>query len=125
MDGVYKVSDRVVIIGGGQAGFSLVAKLRALKDERPITMISAEAVPPYQRPPLSKKYLMGEMEFSRLLLRPESWFAENNVELKLATFVEEIDRDGRTVRLQDGSRLAYGTLVLATGATPRISTAFT
>ena len=119
MDGVYKVSDRVVIIGGGQAGFSLAAKLRALKDERPITMISAEAVPPYQRPPLSKKYLLGEMEFSRLLLRPESWFAENNVELKLATFVEEIDRAACTVRLQDGSRLDYGTLVLATGAMPR------
>src|SRR6478752_68278 len=55
------VTDRLVIIGAGQAGFALAAKLRALKDERPITLIGAEDVAPYQRPPLSKKYLLGEM----------------------------------------------------------------
>lgn len=113
------MTDRLVIIGGGQAAFSVAAKLRALKDERPITILSAEDVAPYQRPPLSKKYLLGEMSFERLLLRPQDWYADNAIELRLSAFVEEIDRDARRVRLQDGSDIAYGTLVLATGASPR------
>ncbi|MDI6838000.1 MAG: FAD-dependent oxidoreductase, partial [Rhizobiaceae bacterium] len=74
---------------------------------------------PYQRPPLSKKYLLGEMTFDRLLFRPESWFAENEVEIRLSTPVEEIARDEKVVRLFDGSVISYETLVLATGATPR------
>ena len=110
---------RLVIVGAGQAGFALAAKLRALKDERPITMIGSEDVIPYQRPPLSKKYLMGEMSFDRLTFRPETWFAEHDVEIRLSTFVEEIDRDAKTVRMQDGSVLEYEHLALTTGSTPR------
>ena len=113
------MTDRLVIVGAGQAGFALAAKLRALKDERPITIIGSENVIPYQRPPLSKKYLLGEMEFERLTFRPESWFPENNVELLLSTYVEEIDRKEKRVRMQDGAVLEYGTLALATGSTPR------
>ncbi|MES5097563.1 FAD-dependent oxidoreductase [Agrobacterium sp. BA1120] len=109
----------LVIVGAGQAAFSLAAKLRALKDERPITIVGSEAVLPYQRPPLSKKYLMGEMSFDRLEFRPAEWFAENNVDLRLSTWVEEVDRNAKTVRMQDGSRLSYDKLALATGATPR------
>jgi 3-phenylpropionate/trans-cinnamate dioxygenase ferredoxin reductase subunit len=109
----------LVIVGAGQAGFALAAKLRALKDERPITMIGSEDVIPYQRPPLSKKYLMGEMSFDRLTFRPETWFAEHDVELRLSTFVEEIDRDAKTIRMQDGSVLEYEHLALTTGSTPR------
>nr|WP_245341622.1 MULTISPECIES: FAD-dependent oxidoreductase [unclassified Rhizobium] len=109
----------MVIVGAGQAGFALAAKLRALKDERPITMIGSEDVIPYQRPPLSKKYLMGEMSFDRLTFRPETWFAEHDVELRLSTFVEEIDRDAKTIRMQDGSVLEYEHLALTTGSTPR------
>jgi len=108
-----------VIVGAGQAGFALAAKLRALKDERPITMIGSEDVIPYQRPPLSKKYLMGEMSFDRLTFRPETWFAEHDVELRLSTFVEEIDRNAKTIRMQDGSVLEYEHLALTTGSTPR------
>lgn len=108
-----------MIVGAGQAGFALAAKLRALKDERPITMIGSEDVIPYQRPPLSKKYLMGEMSFDRLTFRPETWFAEHDVELRLSTFVEEIDRDAKTIRMQDGSVLEYEHLALTTGSTPR------
>lgn len=111
---------RLVIVGAGQAGLALAAKLRALKDERPITMLGAEDVAPYQRPPLSKKYLSGEMEFDRLLLRVPEWFAENAIDLRLSAFVEEIDRNGKQVRLQDGSTIVYETLALATGATPRM-----
>jgi 3-phenylpropionate/trans-cinnamate dioxygenase ferredoxin reductase subunit len=113
------IAGRLVIVGAGQAGLALAAKLRALKDMRPITMLGAEDVAPYQRPPLSKKYLSGEMEFDRLLLRVPEWFAENEIDLRLSAFVEEIDRDRQEVKLQDGSTIAYETLVLATGAAPR------
>lgn len=113
------MTDRLVIVGAGQAGFALAAKLRALKDERPMTIIGAEDVIPYQRPPLSKKYLLGEMDFERLTFRPESWYPEHNVELLLSSYVEEIDRQAKRVRMQDGAVLEYGTLALATGSTPR------
>lgn len=113
------MSGRLVIVGAGQAAFALAAKLRALKDDRPITLLGSEDVLPYQRPPLSKKYLLGEMTFDRLLFRPEQWYADNNVEVRTSAWVEEIDRAAKIVRLQDGSSVAYETLVLATGAEPR------
>lgn len=113
------MAGRLVIVGAGQAGFALAAKLRALKDTRPITMIGAEDVHPYQRPPLSKKYLLGEMNFDRLTFRPDAWFAENDVEVRLSTYVEEIDREKKTVRMQDGSTLEFENLALTTGSSPR------
>ena len=113
------MTGRLVVVGGGQAAFALVAKLRALKDDRPITIIAAEASHPYQRPPLSKKYLLGEADLSRLMFRPETWYPENNVDIRLSTEVTAIDRDGKTVTLSDGSTLHYQFLALATGATPR------
>ena len=114
-----KMAGRLVIVGAGQAAFALAAKLRMLKDSRPITVLGNEPVLPYQRPPLSKKYLLGEMSFDRLLFRPEAWYAENDVEIRLSTPVEAIDRESRSVKLFDGSEIAYETLALATGATPR------
>ncbi|NLS02939.1 FAD-dependent oxidoreductase [Rhizobium sp. P32RR-XVIII] len=113
------MTDRLVIIGAGQAGFAMAAKLRALKDTRPITIVGAEDVLPYQRPPLTKKYLLGEMTFDRLLFRPEHWYPDNDVEIRLATWAEQIYRDQKQVALQDGSILDYGTLALTTGSTPR------
>lgn len=113
------MAGRLVIVGAGQAAFALAAKLRMLKDTRPITVLGSEPVLPYQRPPLSKKYLLGEMSFDRLLFRPEAWYAENDVEIRLSTPVEAIDRDSGSVKLFDGSEIAYETLALATGATPR------
>ena len=113
------MAGRVVVAGGGQAAFALVAKLRALKDMRPVTIVSAEACHPYQRPPLSKKYLLGEADLERLTFRPDGWYAENDVEVRLSTRVEWIDRAGKSVSLSDGSVLDYDVLVLATGATPR------
>lgn len=112
-------TERLVIIGAGQAGFAAAAKLRALKDVRPITIIGAEDALPYQRPPLSKKYLLGDMTFDRLLFRPEQWYADNNIEVRLSTSVQEIRRDAKQVALQHGFLLDYDTLLLATGATPR------
>nr|WP_278002349.1 FAD-dependent oxidoreductase [Agrobacterium salinitolerans] len=116
----WTVTGRLVIVGAGQAAFALASKLRALKDERPITVIGSEDAYPYQRPPLSKKYLLGEMSFDRLMFRPEEWYAENNIDIRLSTWVEEIDRSAKTVRMQDGSTLSYDKLVLATGAAPRL-----
>jgi len=114
------VTGRLVIVGAGQAAFALAAKLRALKDERPITIIGSEDAHPYQRPPLSKKYLLGEMSFDRLMFRPVEWYAENNVDIRLSTWVEEIDGAAKSLRMQDGSTLSYDRLVLATGASPRL-----
>ena len=110
---------QVIVIGAGQAGASLVAKLRALGFDGQITLIGAEKVPPYQRPPLSKAYLLGEMAEERLYLRPESFYADNDITLRLNTRVTGIDRAAKTVRLDDGEVLSYDHLALTTGAHPR------
>ncbi len=109
--------DRIVVVGAGQAGASLVAKLRALGHTGAITLIGAEPFPPYQRPPLSKAYLLGQMERERLFLRPEEYYAEQNIDLRLGTEVTGIDAAARRVTL-DGETLPYDALVLTTGATP-------
>ncbi|SER96560.1 FAD-dependent oxidoreductase [Rhizobium sp. NFR03] len=111
--------NRLIVVGGGQAAFALIAKLRALKDLRPITLISAEQSLPYQRPPLSKKYLLKEMTLDRLLYRPESWYAEHAIDVRLGCRVTAIDRVAKSVTLDHGGTLGYDTLALATGATPR------
>lgn len=108
-----------IVIGAGQAGAALVARLRQADATTPITLIGAENVPPYQRPPLSKKYLMGEMELERLFLRPERFYAEREIDLRLGARVQSIDRPAKHVVLEDGERLPYGTLALTTGSTPR------
>ncbi|MFC6686754.1 NAD(P)/FAD-dependent oxidoreductase [Jhaorihella thermophila] len=108
----------IVVIGAGQAGCSLVAKLRKEGFEGRITLIGAEPAPPYQRPPLSKAYLLGEMTRERLFLRPESFYAEQDIDLRLGTPVTAIDRDARTVALGD-EVLAYDQLALTTGSDPR------
>ena len=107
-----------IVIGAGQAGASLVAKLRGLGDTGAITLIGAESVPPYQRPPLSKAYLLGEMPAERLFLRPEAYYAEQNITLRLGQTVTAIDTAAQTVTLGD-EVLAYDDLVLTTGSTPR------
>ncbi|WP_272009628.1 NAD(P)/FAD-dependent oxidoreductase [Roseovarius sp. ZX-A-9] len=108
----------VVVIGAGQAGSSLVAKLRNSGFEGQITLIGQEAAPPYQRPPLSKKYLLGEMALERLYLRPESFYSENGIDLRLNAQVIAIDREGREVHVGE-DRLPYDHLVMTTGSTPR------
>lgn len=108
----------VVVIGAGQAGASLVAKLRSEGYQGPITLIGEEPVPPYQRPPLSKKYLLGEMALERLYLRPESYYAEAGIDLRLGARVTGIDRAARAVGM-GAERLGYEHLVLATGSRPR------
>jgi len=115
------MSDRtdVLVIGAGQAGAALVAKLRALGHAGTVTLIGAEPVPPYQRPPLSKAYLLGEVPAERLFLRPEEFYAQNAITLRLGTHIAAIDPGAREVTLAGGERLAYGDLVLTTGSAPR------
>lgn len=109
----------VVVIGAGQAGCSLVARLRTDGFEGEITLIGAEDQPPYQRPPLSKAYLLGDMTLDRLLLRPLEFYAEHDITLKLSTSAVAIDPAARTVRLSDDSVLTYTDLALTTGSHPR------
>ena len=108
----------VVVIGAGQAGSSLVAKLRNSGFDGRITLIGAEPVPPYQRPPLSKAYLLGDMTLDRLFLRPESFYGEHGIDLRLNSRVTGSDRAAQTVHLED-EVIAYDHLVLTTGSEPR------
>ena len=109
-----------VIVGAGQAGSSLVAKLRSEGVDGKITLIGAEAVPPYQRPPLSKAYLLGEMEEERLYLRPASYYAEHGIELLLSTRAVGIDTANRILTLEAGQEpIHFDALALTTGSHPR------
>ena len=108
-----------VVIGGGQAGASLVAKLRTEGFDGKITLIGAEDVPPYQRPPLSKAYLLGEMELERLFLRPAAYYPDQDIDLRLSTRAVSVDPLSRTVTLSSGEDLSYDALALATGSHPR------
>lgn len=108
----------VVVIGAGQAGASCVAKLRNGGFDGRITLIGAEPCPPYQRPPLSKGYLLGDMTLERLFLRPEAFYADQGITLKTDCRVTAIDPDTRVLATTDG-QIAYDELVLATGSVPR------
>lgn len=109
---------KVVVVGAGQAGASFVAKLRNGGFTGRITLIGEEPVPPYQRPPLSKAYLLGDMALERLFLRPESFYAEHNIDLRMGAKVTSVDASGKTLTVH-GEVIEYDDLVLTTGATPR------
>jgi 3-phenylpropionate/trans-cinnamate dioxygenase ferredoxin reductase subunit len=108
----------IVIIGAGQAGAALAAKLRDLGFDGRLTMIGAEPHPPYQRPPLSKAYLLGEMEQERLWLRNAAFYTDNQIDLRLGAAVVALDGATKTVMV-DGQVIAYDQLALTTGSTPR------
>lgn len=110
--------ERIIVVGGGQAGASLVANLRTEGYSGVITLFCDEPVIPYQRPPLSKAYLLGEMSRERLYLRPESFYAEQSIDLRLGQTVTHIDREARTVSA-GGETLGYDALALTTGSLPR------
>ncbi len=108
----------LMIVGAGQAGAALAAKARSLGYGGKITMFGAENSAPYQRPPLSKAYLLGEMEAERLWLRAPSFYVENDITLHLGQEVTRIDPAAKTIRAA-GETLAYDHLALTTGAMPR------
>lgn len=113
------MSDRIVIVGAGQAAAQAVQTLRAENVAAPITMIGDEAYLPYQRPPLSKKFLAGELEAERLLIRPVEFYKEAAVEIRLGQKVVALDRKAKAVRLGSGEVIPYGKLLLATGSRVR------
>ncbi|MEZ5996491.1 MAG: FAD-dependent oxidoreductase [Hyphomonadaceae bacterium] len=110
---------RVIIIGAGQAGGETAQRLRQGGFAGDITLIGEEPAAPYQRPPLSKAYLKGDLDMDRLLLRPASVYADEDVALLTRTRAVWIDRTNKRVRLEGGRELPYDALVLATGAKPR------
>jgi NADPH-dependent 2,4-dienoyl-CoA reductase/sulfur reductase-like enzyme len=112
----------MVIVGGGAAGFAAAQKLRLEQFEGSIVMLSSDDAPPVDRPNLSKDYLAGEAPEDWLPLKPDSFYSENDIELRLHTPVIGIDPRSRDVTLADGSKVPYDRLLLATGAEPvRIS----
>lgn len=119
MNGATPPSPGVLIVGAGHAGGSAAAFLRQYGYDGPITLVGAEPIAPYQRPPLSKAWLKGEADAEALMLRPAEWYAENGVDLRLGRTVTALDRAARRARLDDGAELAWERLILATGARAR------
>lgn len=111
--------ERIVIIGAGQAGCQAVASLRAEGFAGAITMVGDEPYAPYQRPPLSKTYLMGTMERDRLFLKPDAFYAEARCETIHGVPAVSINRAAKEVALADGRVLGYDKLLIATGTRVR------
>ena len=108
-----------IIIGASHAGVQAAVNLRGPGYEGGITLISAEKVLPYQRPPLSKAFLQDTLPEQRLWLRPEAFYQQKHIDLKLNTRVTAINREQQTVVLENGDTLPYSQLILATGASVR------
>ncbi len=109
----------IVVIGAGQAGGQAVYSLRQGGYDGAITLVGDETAPPYQRPPLSKAYLKGELEAERLFLKPAEYYGEHNVDLVTGVAASSIDLVAQRVALADGRTLDWDRLVFATGARPR------
>lgn len=109
----------VVIVGAGQGGAYAAIQLRQLGFDGTIALIGREAEPPYERPPLSKEYMLGEKAWERLLIRPAEFWAGKGIDLVLSAEVVSLDPAARVVTLQDGRTASYGSLVWATGGDPR------
>lgn len=113
------MSAPIIIVGAAQAGLQLAESLRAEGYDGPLTLIGDETHPPYQRPPLSKAFLLGDMAEDRLVLRGPDALAAKGIDLITSAPVTAIDRANRTVTLADGRSLPYRGLALTTGSRPR------
>jgi len=106
----------LLIVGGGLAAQRCIEALRAAGDDRRVTVVSDEPVPPYDRPPLSKEGLLGDVDPS---FRPAGWYRDHAVELRLGEAAHALDPQRRIVTLESGERLGYDALLIATGARAR------
>jgi 3-phenylpropionate/trans-cinnamate dioxygenase ferredoxin reductase subunit len=113
------VTEKIVIAGAGHAAGQIITTLRQQKFEGQIVLIGDEPYLPYQRPPLSKKFLAGEMPAERLYVKPESFYEDPRIDLRLETTVTAIDREAKTVKIEDGDDIAYDKLVLSLGSRAR------
>lgn len=110
----------MLIIGGGLAGGTVAEALRDEGFDGDITVVAAEAHPPYQRPPLSKGYLAGGEGLDAVILHPAEWYEERGIRLITGVAVTSLEPAAHVVELEDGERLMYDAVLLATGATPRM-----
>jgi len=109
----------MVIVGGGLAGASAAAALREEGFAGRVVLLAGEKEVPYNRPPLSKEYLMGRAERSATLVHPADWYAAHEIDLRLGAWVASLDLPAHEVVLAGGERLGYTRLLLATGSSPR------
>ena len=116
--GTGNAPERIVIAGGGAAGFAAAERLRREQFQGSIVMLSGEDAPPIDRPNLSKDYLAGNAPEEWMPLRPDDFYRDKGIDLKLNANVAAIDRAARQVMLADGTAIAYDRLLLATGAEP-------
>ncbi len=111
--------NRVVVVGGGQAGAQVVISLRQWGFEGDVTVLAEEPVLPYQRPPLSKAYMKGDFPEARLFMKQADWYRDNDIDVRVNTRAEAIDRNARQVIVAGADPVPYDALVLATGSRPR------
>ncbi|WP_406483879.1 NAD(P)/FAD-dependent oxidoreductase [Streptomyces sp. NBC_01568] len=108
-----------VIVGASLAGAKAAQTLREEGFDGPVVLLGDENERPYERPPLSKGYLLGKDERDTVYVHPPQWYAEHDIDLRLGTTVTAVDPAGHEVTLADGSRIGYGKLLLTTGSSPR------
>jgi 3-phenylpropionate/trans-cinnamate dioxygenase ferredoxin reductase subunit len=113
------LTNRVVVVGAGHAAGQLATSLAQHPYDGPITLIGNEPYLPYQRPPLSKKFLAGEVDVERLFVRPESFYADAGIDLRLDTHVDSLDREAKRLHTSGGDVIDYDKLVLALGSRVR------
>lgn len=113
------MSQQIVVVGAGQAGQSVIETLRGDGFDGKVTLIGEEAEAPYQRPPLSKDYLLGKTTLERLKFKPADYYGEHSIDTFFDDPATALDRAGKSVTLASGKVIAFDKLVLTTGATPR------
>jgi 3-phenylpropionate/trans-cinnamate dioxygenase ferredoxin reductase subunit len=111
---------RIAIAGAGHAAGQVVATLRQKKFDGTVILIGEEPWLPYQRPPLSKKFLAGELDAERLHFKPVSFYDDPGIDVRLETRIDAVDRDDKTLHIAAGDNISFDKLVIATGARPRL-----
>ena len=114
-----KDSKTFVIVGGGLGGAKAAEALRERGFDGKVVLLADEEYLPYERPPLSKGYLLGKDARDSIFVHDEGWYSQNNVDLRRGTTVASVDRSGHRVTLDGGESVPYDKLLISTGASPR------